>query len=341
MNIDEFVESLMKISTNKSLHSKIKAKLESTKALKVLHVFEPNGRIDVPVLNQFLVMSELVKKSNGEYIVFISDVSASMNNSFEQDKIDKKKPVTPKEKIDSSSKYAVELLKASGVNGPHVKYVISSESTLNSFETFTKFADVTTRIKASEVIETFTNLSKKQVESLTASKIINPALLLTEIYMTGCNIVICPSSKERFMNLSVKLFDDPYVIVPVQSFGSLKKLKENVPVNESCFLFFEDDEKAIEKKINGAFCNDEITENIVYDLIVFSVIPRLGKFSVSGVDYTNVEDFTSNFEKLNKKDVKQSLALAMTEMSKQGRSFILSEAYKELEPIVTKMLSAY
>lgn len=334
MDAEQIAACLLSISTKKDIADLIKAKLNGKKEFTVIQPFEPNGRINIAQVQQYVMVSKLVAQLGGKYIVFIADVVSSMNHSFGRDKA----------KIEAASKYAIKALKASGVDGPHVQYIISDNFTIENFNLFTKFVEITTHLPASAVQNVLPPMGKKERETLTASQLIAPMLHLTELVEAGADFIV--GSEERYNLLSLFTTinkEDPPVIIPIRQIMKLKGVKSNPPKPDpKNTVFFEDDDQTLGNKFNAAFCTDAITDNPVFEYINNIVIPRDGKFEFNGKTYEfGTEDFANDFPTLEKKTLKQALAALFVGYATPIRAALAEEDTKQFAEIAKEFTTAH
>jgi tyrosyl-tRNA synthetase len=312
MEAQDILAKLLSISENQELADSLKAKLAEKTGFTVVHPFEPNGRINIAQVMQYVIASKIVGECGGNYIVFIADVVASMNHAFGRDKTQLKQAVD----------YAIETLKAAGVDGPHVKYIISDDFTIDNFTLFSKFAEITTHIEASVVQKALPPMGKKERETLTASQVISPMMHLTELVEVGADVII--ASAERVPLLSLVKYvkpENPPVIIPIRPIMKLKGVKSNPPKPDpKNTVFFEDDNDMLTKKFCGAFCTDNIADNPVYEYIKFLAMRFNGSFEFNGKKYEfGNDEFEKDFPTMEKKPLKEALAAVFIQLAEQVR----------------------
>lgn len=325
MEAQDILAKLLSISETQEIADKLKAKLAEKKGFTAVQPFEPNGRINIAQVMQYVIASRIVGECGGNYIVFIADICASMNHAFGRDKT----------QLKQASDYAIETLKAAGVDGPHVKYIISNEHTIDNFELFTKFAEITTHIEESVVRKALPPMGKKERETLTASQVIAPMMHLTELVDIGADVII--ASEERLQLLSLVSYVKPEntpVIIPIRQIMKLKGVKSNPPKPDpKNTVFFEDDNETLNRKFCGAFCTDSIKENPVYEYIKFLAMRYNGSFEFNGKKYEPGNDeFENDFPTMEKKPLKEALAAIFIQLAEKVRPKI---TVKEAEKFTT------
>lgn len=334
MDANQVATRLLSVSTNKDIVESLKAKLAGKTEFTVVQPFEPNGRINIAQVQQFVMVSKLVGQLGGKYIVFIADVVASLNHAFGRDKA----------QLKAASMYAIKALKAAGVNGPHVQYIISDEYTIDNFTLFSKFAEITTHINASDVQKALPPMGKKERETLTASSVIAPMLHLIELCELNADVIVV--SEERYQLLErvaqVKNQEAP-VVIPIRQIMKLKGVKSNPPKPDpKNTVFFEDDDQTLGNKFNAAFCTDDIKDNPVFEYVSNIVIPTDGSFEFNGKKYEfGTDDFAKDFPTLEKKTLKQTLASLFIGYATPVRAALAEDDTKEFAEIAKQFTTAH
>ena len=308
------------------LAADIRAKLESKPEFTVVHIFEPNGRLSAAHAARYVVASRVVNECGGRYVVWVSDLGASEKLCFNR----------KKEMIDAAARYGVEVLKALGVKA---EFVIGSEHTLPNHDLFFKIVRNSIGLQLSDVKSVLPPAGKKEV--VTASKMIAPCIQATELVEFGADLVLTPAPLVVQMSLLGKIQpENPPVVIPLPHFMKLKGAKANpVRPDPKNSIFFEDDEKGMTSKFIGAFCNDTLVENPVFQYLAYVAIPLLGKVTIAGKDYTN-DDFEleNDFAAMDKKGLKQFLATTMEAFVAPVRD-LLGAGLKEAADAVASMPS--
>lgn len=297
MEVEQKVAKFLSLSASQDIAEQLRAKLASKAEFTVLQAFEPNGRLTLAQANNFSVVSRVTAECGGKYVLFVADVAASEHLAFNRDET----------QIQASANYGLEVLKAMGVEGPHVTVVRSSEYTLDNTEVFLDMVRNSIKIPAKKVQDALPPLGKKEV--ITCSRMIAPCLQATEIIHLGADIVFAP----EFLCPQLRIIDDftenPPVIVPLPVCINLKGPKAQSPKPDpKNVFFFEDDDQQITQKSNAAFCTDEIKDNPVFQYIAFVVLPSFGEFEFENNKYTAVADFVTGFAGYEKKVLKSKLA---------------------------------
>ena len=301
--------------------------LDSLKSLNLkegftaVQIFEPNGRINVVQAMQILHCCQVVTSVGGNFIVLVDDLAASMNNAMKRDRA----------AIKAAADYAVEILKAVGVDGPNVRYVLTYETSINNFDIFTKFAQATIPLE-SEAVRKSLPLQKNTAGTVLASQLLSPALQITELLSLGANVVIAPQDRLpslSFVNAIEK--ENPPHLLAVPQFLRLKGVKATAPKQEpKNYIFFDDTDEEINQKFFGAFCTDEEKENPIYQYVASLLIWKDGKFSFNGKDYTTNEQWAADFHDLVKKDLKEAIARIFIEFVAQTRGKVNIQLPKQL-----------
>ena len=286
-----------------------------------IQIFEPNGRINAVQAMQILHCCQVVTAAGGKFIVFVDDLAASMNNAMKRDR----------KAIKDAADYAVEILKAVGVDGPNVTYHLTYDSSINNFDIFTKFAETTMPLEA-EAVRKSLPLQKNTAGTVLASQLLSPALQITELLSLGANVIIAPEDRIpalSFIN-TVKPEGAPHLL-SVEQFLRLKGVKATAPKQEpKNYIFFEDSDEEINQKFFGAFCTDEEKENPIYQYVAGLLIWKDGKFAFNGKEYTTTEQWEADFHDLVKKDLKEAIAHIFTEFVAQTRGKVNTQLPKQL-----------
>ena len=326
MDYSTKVELLLSLSENKEISNDLKEKLSSKSEFIAIHSFEPTELITVSQVNQFVLASKIVGECGGRYILFIADIASSLNNSFER----------IKHVQAQYTKYAIETLKASGVDGPHVQIVISDDYTMNNFELFTKFAEITTHISATTVQKALPNLGKKKNDVITAANIISPILKLSELLDFKPDIIFTDFENLEVVSLISYLQKDNLpIIIPFHSIMKLKGVNSNPPTPDpKNILSFLDEEKTIQQKISGAFCTDSIQDNPIFELIKYLILPRFNSFKLNEKIYNSIDEIILDFEKMDKKLLKLTIFHYVEMIIQPVRMYLLNPEFEEMINIV-------
>ena len=281
------------------LAGQIRARLEAKPEFTVVHIFEPNGRLTAAHAARYVIASRVVKECGGRYVVWVSDLGASEKLCFNR----------KKEMIDASARYGVEVLKALGVDA---EFITGSEHTLGNHELFIKIVRNSIGLQLSDVRAVLPPAGKKEV--VTASKLVAPCIQATELLDFGADLVLVPAPLVVQMSLLTKIQPEGApVVIPLPHIMKLKGAKANpVRPDPKNTIFFEDDEKAMTSKFIGAFCNDTLVQNPVFQYLAYVVIPLLGKITIADKEYTNDNfELENDFAAMDKKALKQLLGATM------------------------------
>ena len=292
------VQRILKIAQNKDIAAQLEEKIGKKPSFTALQLIEPNRRIDVAEALSFSGNAKLVGELGGKFVVFISDIAATMHK------------VSDPEKLKLFVNYTITTLKAAGCDGPHVSYFIASEHTPDDYDFFHLMMEFSMKVSIDDIQKTLPPLAKGQC--FQASDILVPLMLCTESVTKGADIIF--SSHELFPQFSAinqvkKEGMETPVLIQLPFIPKLRGPKAKSPkLDLRDNFYFEDNEQDIDKKCQGAFCTDEINDNPVFSYITGVVIPFFGELDFNGKKYTTTEEVSADFAAFNKKDLKATFA---------------------------------
>lgn len=314
---------LLSLSSDHSIKKCLLSKLATKPDFTVFHSFTPNGRLTFAHALRYAIASRITKECGGKYILFISDVRASQELYFDRNE----------ESIQLATEYALKVFDIIGVNGPHVQIIKSSEYSLDNYDLFYQMVSNSTKISINDVKQNLPSNDKK----ITASKLIAPCLHATEIQFLKADIVISPENQAKELEILKKFMPekDCPVIIPLHKINNLKNTNPVKPDPKNTY-FFEDDRNSIEQKSYGAYCTNDTNENPIFQYIAYLFLQLNGEFEFQNKKYLNVDDICADFPSMEKKILKENIALLVDKIINPVRTKLQDENFVKLRDSVAK-----
>ena len=322
-------QRILNLAQNKDIAPLLEQKIAGKPSFTAFQFFEPNKRIDVAEVLSFSGNAKLVGELGGKFVVFISDISATMHK------------VSDPEKLKLFINYAITVLKAAGCDGPHVSYFIASEHTPDDYDFFHLMMEFSMKVSIDDIQKTLPPLAKGQC--LQASDILVPLMLCSESVTKGADIIF--SSFELFPQFNaihqVKKEDmEIPVLVQLPLIPKLRGPKAKSPkLDLRDNFYFEDNDQDIDNKCKGAFCTDDINDNPLYSYLSGVVIPFFGELEFNGKKYTTNEEIAQDFPGMNKKDLKATFANYIKQAITPTKASLEKPEFAECRAKVVKMTS--
>ena len=179
MSSSSKVERILSLALNKDVKDALTAKIAAKESFVAMPIFEPNGHVSIADVMSFARNAKLVGELGGQFIVFISDVVASMHRFFKRDQA----------QFDLVTKYFITLAKALGCDGSHVKYVIANDSTPDDYEFFHRLVEFSIKLSIN-VLQTTVPCPKGSC--LQCSDVLAPLMNATEVISKNADVVFAP-----------------------------------------------------------------------------------------------------------------------------------------------------
>lgn len=308
--------------------------IKSGKKFVAYNGFEPSGRIHIAQALITVMNANTLINHGGKMIIYIADWFAKLNGKLDGD-LDKIKKV---------GQYFIEVFKACGLNDSNTEFVWASEMMEKSSGTYLqRVINISEQFTLTRIKKCCTIMGKKEGEELNASQMLYPLMQCADIFElnNGNGVDICQlGNDQRKVNMlareyAAKLKKRPPIILSHKMLMGLKgpknKMSKSDPDNA---IFMEDSKEEIEKKIMKAFCNDEIDDNPIYEYIIFILLRWFKELKLCGINYSEVDDITNAFPKMNKTLLKHDVCSYINQIVEPIRKHFEEPKLKELKELI-------
>ena len=258
-------------------------------------------------------------------IIYIADWFAQLNHKMGGDL----------SKIQDVGKYFIEVFRSCGINMDGTKFIWASEFIGNNKSYWARVLDISSKNSVTRIKRTVTALGRSEGDELSVSQLIYPCMQCADIF--ELNIDICQLGvDQRKVNMLAREYASdmkikPPIILSHHMLMSLRNPKTKMSKSDPMSaIFVEDSEEQVKEKIIKAFCDDNVTNNPIYEYIKYILFRWFGKLDLCEKTYINMETITNDFPSMNKTILKENVCKYLNIILEPIRKHFEKPELKEL-----------
>ncbi|KAJ0233735.1 Tyrosine--tRNA ligase 2 [Hirschfeldia incana] len=297
--------------------------------------FEPSGRMHIAQGVMKVTNVNKLTLAGCHVKIWIADWFAQLNNKLGGDL----------EKIRVVGEYFKEIWQAGGMNPEKVSFLWASEEISCKGDKYWPLVlDIARRNNLRRILRCGQIMGRSETEVLSAAQILYPCMQCADIFFLEADICQLGMDQRKVNMLAREYCDDikrknkPIILSHHMLPGLLEGQEKMSKSNPSSAIFMEDDEDAVNEKINKAHCPEKTVEsNPCLEYVKYLVLPRFTEFVVEknggNKTFTSFEDIAADYEsgELSDKDLKKALIKALNIMLQPVRDhFKTNERAKNL-----------
>lgn len=332
MNLEDRLALIREVATEGEIvtEDELRALLAEKEHPIAYDGFEPSGTIHIAQGVLRAINVNKMTRAGVRFKMFVADWHAWANNKMGGDL----------EKIQTTGKYLIEIWRATGMDLENVEFVWASEFVTDE-EYWKKVMNIARDSSLDRVLRTTQIMGRSDKDKLSAAQILYPCMQAADIFHLNADITQLGMDQRKVNMLAREVgpklgFWKPVVIShhmlmglqqppaqdmdPVERATAMKMSKSNTDTA----IFMTDDAKAVEKKLNKAYCPEKVVEEnpvleymryIVFERFLEVEVQRPEKFG-GNATYTSYADLEAAFVNgdLHPADLKKTTARYVNEL---------------------------
>lgn len=305
------------------LEERLKKSIETGKPLIAYNGFEPSGIMTFAQCMTAIINVNKLIANNCEFIFYVADTFAELNNKFGRDK----------RKIHKAGELAIEIWHAAGMNKDKVKFVWASEMVASDPTKYWSFVtDVASKFSLTRMKKGTPALGREESDELPLSTMFYVAMQIADIFFLNVDIAQMGRDQDKINMLAREYAekagnDNPTgkrlkkpIILSHKILGGLDGTDKMSKSNPLTAIFMTDSESEINRKVKQAFCAEGVPQGPLFD-ICEAILLQLGPLPVKHQNNESTvyntfaqlcEDFTS--KRLHPGDLKPAVAARINEI---------------------------
>ena len=260
--------------------------LDTKKSFYSYDGFEPSGQIHIA---QGILRSINVNKmieAGATFNMLVADWHGWANNKLGGNL----------DNIQTAGKYLIEVWRLTGMDLNHVNFLWASDFVKDD-EYWKKVMQIARNSTLKRIIRTAQIMGRLQSEALQASQILYPCLQCADIFHQQVDVCQLGMDQRKVnmlaRELGPKLFGSKPIVVshhmvrglnpPKASYVSLEERLLDIKMSKSnpdAAIFMTDNESQIRKKIQKAYCPEDVEENPILEYVQYFIFERFDTFKV-------------------------------------------------------------
>jgi len=230
--------------------------------------FEPSGRMHIAQGIMKAINVNKLTKCGGVFTFWVADWFALLNNKMGGDL----------DKIRVVGRYFVEVWKAAGMDLSNVRFLWASEEINKRPEEYwSRVMDISRNSNITRIKKCGTIMGRGEGDELPTSQILYPCMQCADVFFLKADICQLGLDQRKVNMLARDYCPNPVkpiILSHHMLLGMLKGQAKMSKSNADSAIFMEDSEKDVQRKINKAYCPEQIVEeNPIIDYVRYIIFP--------------------------------------------------------------------
>jgi tyrosyl-tRNA synthetase len=306
LKMDNRIQNLLSIAEECETKERLADLIQSGRKFTAYNGFEPSGRIHIAQAIITVLNTNTIIDNGGRMIIYIADWFAQLNHKMGGDLA----------KIREVGLYFIEVFKAIGINLEGTEFIWASDFINNNKNYLPRVLHISTMNSLNRIKRCCQIMGRKDGDELSSSQIIYPCMQCADIFeLVPGGVDICQLGvDQRKVNmlaieyaqkcgLKVPIILSHHMLMGLK--GPANKMSKSDP---SSAIFMDDTEEQVHNKIMGAFCNDDVANNPIFEYIQYIIFRWFKKITLCQKEYTDLDEIINDFPQMDKKHLKLNVA---------------------------------
>ncbi|MHA2244734.1 MAG: tyrosine--tRNA ligase [Candidatus Hodarchaeales archaeon] len=303
--------------------------LDTNKNFVAYDGFEPSGQIHIAQGILRAINVNKMIKAGGRFNVLVADWHGWANNKLGGNL----------ENIQTAGKYLIEVWKLTGMDLNNVKFLWASDFVQDD-EYWKLVMQIARNSTLKRIIRTAQIMGRSESDSLQASQILYPCLQCADIFWQEVDVTQLGMDQRKVNMLArevgPKIFGTKPIVIshhmvrglnpPKESYLSVEEKVLDLKMSKSnpdSAIFMTDSEAEIKRKINKAYCPEEVEENPILEYARYFIFELCDKLKIErpikfggDVEFTSYNELETAYLKkeVHPADLKKAVASYLNEM---------------------------